>query len=113
MRAAHALTFDQSCVIKRKVKSDDSMGGSTFTLSTVATVNCHVREEQKSQDTVVGDSVRGLTYFTLWVPHGTDIRPEDQVTIGSYDYEIIEGDEGKSYSLNVQCRMVRIEGVTD
>jgi hypothetical protein len=113
MRTQHQATFDQSCAIKRKTKTTDGMGGFTFSLSTVATVLCHVREEQKNTETVVGDSVRGVTYFTLWVPHGTDIRPEDQVAIGSYDYEIVEGDEGKSYSLNVQCRMVRVEGVTD
>lgn len=113
MRTQHEATFDQSCAIRRNTPVTDGMGGWTPSWATVATVNCHVREEQKSTETVVGDSVRGLTYFTLWVPHGTDIRPKDQVIIGGYDYEIVEGDEGKSYSINVQCRMLRIEGVTD
>lgn len=110
MRTQHEATFDQSCAVKRKSASEGATGG-TESWSTVATVNCHIREESRPSETMPDGSIRSHTYFVVWLPYGTNVLAADRLTIGSYTYEVTGFDSGKSYPLNVQARCVRVEGV--
>ena len=83
MQAATNATLDQTCVIKRNTAgTSDGAGGTSESLTTIATVSCHVSEPTsvllQNYDYLVGSE----SAWMVRLPVGTNVKENDLLTIG-------------------------------
>lgn len=109
MQDVSESTFDQSCAVSRNTQVSNGFGGFTDSWSTVATVQCRIREESGPNEAAVDPSMRARSRFIVWLPNDTDVRPADRLVIGAYTYEVTDADLGKSWNLTLQAHCVRVE----
>lgn len=109
LRADIVETMPDTCVISRAVETADSAGFVTRTHSAVGTAICRVDPvgRQGTRD-VIALRENTSIYRQLTVPHSTDLRVGDRVTVATRHYEIVEMDD--DHSLRAVRRAMLAEG---
>lgn len=79
--------LDQRVTIKRSTLTDDGQGGSTESLSTVATVWAHARPKSGREKTEA-DRVAGQAIYLFVIRHRSDIRESDRIEWAGVGYNV-------------------------
>ncbi len=89
MRATQAEALPDSGTITRATLSSDGAGGQSESWGTGSTVSCRLgRLGQSGEERAIAERLTGVTPFVVTVPTGTDIRPEDRITIAGRTFEV-------------------------
>lgn len=88
MREQQEEAQPDTAVISRPVRTSDSAGGFTTSLTTVATVDCRL-VRTRAQEVLAGNREVTYTDWTITLPYGTDVRPDDVITINAQTYQVI------------------------
>jgi hypothetical protein len=72
-----------TCDIYRTVRTDDAYGGETDDEDVIQTgVKCALESgAAQEQIMLLSDRIRGTQTFTVFLPAGTDVKPEDHLII--------------------------------
>ena len=90
MRAAQALTFDQSAAVTRRAVSQDAALRPVEAPSVVATVACRVAPARAADgERVEAGKVQGQTLWRVTVPALTDVRLNDKLVVGARSFEVM------------------------
>lgn len=87
MRADLAASLPDTATVQRRSRVSDSMGGSTVTWTTVATVPCRIAPRQG----IEGDSDghwQTTDEYRVTVPWDADIRPTDRLVVGPVTVDV-------------------------
>jgi head-tail adaptor len=110
MRAEAEKTMAESCQIGRRAEVADGGGGKTVTWPTVATVKCGRAPlgQQGSGEHTQGDRVTPEAEWIMTLPHGTDVRTADRLTIGVAAYEVVAVRGARTWELTrrVECKVI-------
>jgi SPP1 family predicted phage head-tail adaptor len=90
-RALAARYLTDTCVIERATRTRDSLGGTTATWTTLATVPCAIapRNLQPSEQVLAG-RLGSRTAWTVRLPAGQDVKPADRLSINGLPYEVVD-----------------------
>lgn len=89
MRAQQAAALPDMATITRLVRAYDDTGGFVEQASVVAAnVACRVTRE-KPREVTQGDRTVVLADWVVTLPHGTDVRPNDDITVGSQRLHVV------------------------
>ena len=109
LRDDMAALMPETCVISRATETTDSAGFVTRTHAPVGTAICRLDPAGRvgTRDVIALRETLAM-YRQLTVPHVTDIRAGDRVTVAGRDYEIIQLDD--DHSLRAVRRATIVEG---
>lgn len=94
---AAAAACDQSCTIKRNVRTPEPGGGATTTLTTIATVNAGMAEPTAGQLTNYGYLIGSLAAWQVKFPVGTNVQEQDQLVIAGQQLNVVKILAPRSY----------------
>lgn len=90
MRAVQSAAMPDSCTVKRLTLTSDGAGGQSESWDTSATVSCRLgRLGQSGEERAIAERLAAMTPFVVTVPTGTDIQPEDRITIAGRTFEVV------------------------
>ncbi len=83
--------FRETGQIQRHTRTPDGRGSYTEGWNTLATVPClrTPRELQTPDEKAIADRMGVATLWTISVPAGQDVKPADQIVIGSTTYQVL------------------------
>jgi hypothetical protein len=88
-RASILEVLDETCDIRRSERARDDYGGYTSEAALVAEdVPCRVHVPERDPDQPIGIEGAPLRLLVT-VPHGTDVREGDRLTIADYDDVVV------------------------
>lgn len=103
MRQTQNDAMPDTALVKRPTRTSDSGGGTTSTLTTVATVACRVAKEPASE-VLAGNREVTFVDWTITLPFGTDVLAGDSITVGARTYHVISVMSGSwSTALRAKC----------
>ena len=94
----------ESVIIKRPAGGKTATGApnTSASPSTIATVACRRRDlEQDEKETA--DQLEPVRRTEFLMPYNTDVRAQDQLTIGSDTWEVVSPPEIRSLQVQVRC----------
>lgn len=112
LRTVAAAHRPETAVIARASAAvADGRGGWTTAPSTVATVSARVRavrSDGRSDERLLGDRQTMERQWVIALPQGTDVRPQDIITISGRAYGVVSIQAPRSYEVErrVLCREV-------
>jgi head-tail adaptor len=83
MRAAQAQLLPQSAAIARPLGIKDGLGTSTAAWPVVGVYACRVHETGHPEHYVAANLLSDRRAFVVTFAYGTDVQPEDRLTIGT------------------------------
>lgn len=86
--AAQSLMIE-AVSIKRPATVKSATGGNKPTYSTVLTTICRKRDLESTEQKVA-DQLEPVRKTEFLLPHGTDVRTEDQLIVGTDTFEVID-----------------------
>jgi head-tail adaptor len=108
MRSTCELVMDASATIQRKTTTSDGGLGSEATWSDVATVAAHLVLRTGREGQEAGRVIAEGEWLIL-LPHGTDARIGDRLSVSSTTYEITHLDSSRGFSLEVAAICRRLD----
>jgi head-tail adaptor len=114
-----ASTFPATGTISRKTVASDGAGGMTETWAAVASPACNLNRFLSGEEAARGGELQAITTWRCAFPVGTDVRPQDRVTIvdrgvtsvAGRVYEVIDTDAGRANPLAVTAVLARFSEV--
>lgn len=89
MRAAQATALPETATIQRATTSRTASGGTTTNWATAGTAACRLSSRGVPQEYLEAGAARGVQYWMVTLPYGTDVRRTDRLVIGAQTLEIV------------------------
>lgn len=104
MRAAMAASLSTPCTIRRQGAAVAHPSGRALVDEPAAIpARCTVSDNSAETEAVEGGKLATRADVTILLPLGTQIRPQDRVTVGADAFEILAVDGGRSRALCVEA----------
>lgn len=91
LREAELAAMPETCTIRRKTTEADGAGGKRTIHSDIGTSPCWRGPVGNSpQEQVIAARLVGKALYRVKLPHGTDVRRNDQLIVGGDVLEVVE-----------------------
>jgi hypothetical protein len=78
-----AAACDQSCIVKRPIKTPDGRLSNTVTLTTIGTISVGMKQPTTGQATLYASLLANQVAWQLKFPSGSNVQAGDHLFIGS------------------------------
>jgi hypothetical protein len=110
MREAVEATMSSVGTIMRFQRTEDNkMGGGTVTYLPAGTVNCYITQTRRPFEPVIAEKITSVQAFTIDIPVGNIINPNDRFASGGYTYEVVGTNAGVSEAVSVKFFAIRLD----
>jgi len=90
MRDTQYEALPETATIRRTTETSDGMGGRQPATSDVGVTPCRLAPlGQSAQERVIAERLTGMTAYVATLPAGTDVRMEDEISIGARVLRVI------------------------
>ena len=108
IRAEIEQLMPDSVIIQRASESVDSYGGVTKTYSAVGTVAGRL-DNVSARYTEKGLQEKGVVKMQLTVPYDADLLPDDRVSVGGVEFEIVGAELNQTDKACKRAQVARIQ----
>ena len=107
MRQEQLKYLPGTAVIYRATLVSDGMGGQEETWSPIGTASCRIMPRKiEDREFPAGSQLVSKMAWVVTLPHGTAVKAEDLIKIGSRTYEIISVNNDQSYQTAVRVDVI-------
>lgn len=107
MRVTLDLSLPDLAEVTRATSTSDGRGGRTMVWVTVASVPCRVAPDTTRAEGTVADVVTNVQRWMLTMPSGTNVLPDDRISVGTRTFEVVAIRSARSFE--VSCRVIGVE----
>ena len=109
LRSTVAGNFTSTATIRRPTSAKNPRGGADTSYSSVATgVLCRVVANAGEAERESGGQLKAFSSYKVYFPAGTDIKPKDQLVIGTTTLEVVEAFDSASTQLALMVSAIRV-----
>ena len=110
MRTTTAAALPDTCTISRDTPTADELGGETSVWAPVAVnVPCRYAPDQIADgERERGGRIASTNGWRFTFAQGTDVRPPDQLVVGTRTFEVVSVDARRSWELATVVRCIEI-----
>jgi head-tail adaptor len=109
MRAVQKAALPETATIRRATASRTTTGGTSLEWSDAGTAACRLSSRGVPQEYLEAGAARGVQYWMVTLPYGTDVRREDRLVIAARMLEVVGLASGGEWetAMRVVCAEVR------
>jgi head-tail adaptor len=108
MRQAQEAALPETATIKRATNTRTASGGTTQSWATAGTSACRLSSRGVPREYLEAGAARGVQYWMVTMPHGTNVTREDQLVIGARTLEVVGFASGGAWQTALRAVCVEV-----